>query len=270
MTELQSRLWEMMKWFHSFCMENNITYYALGGTALGAVRHNGFIPWDDDIDVGMPREEYNRFIVLMSKKNVSTQYEIETPLQNKNFVYTFSKIYDTRTTLIENTRYKAKRGIYIDVFPLDGIGNTWEESLRNFKKIEKKLDFVRAKCCAVNKDKAFKRNVAIILARCIPEFICGWRTTIKNIEKEVSQRKYEECNYISNIAGAWRAKEIVEKKYLGDSRLCKFEDSYICVPENVEKYLTCLYGNYMELPPIEKRKSHHDYVYLNLNKGYKE
>jgi lipopolysaccharide cholinephosphotransferase len=84
MTELQSRLLEMLKWFHSFCMENNIKYYALGGTALGAIRHNGFIPWDDDIDVGMPREEYNKLIFLMSKKNENTQYEIEVPLQNKN------------------------------------------------------------------------------------------------------------------------------------------------------------------------------------------
>ena len=78
MTDMQTKLIEMLEWLHSFCVENNIKYYAIGGTLLGAVRHNGFIPWDDDIDIGMPRNEYNRFIKCM-ENTCQSKYVLETP-----------------------------------------------------------------------------------------------------------------------------------------------------------------------------------------------
>ncbi|MDE6558154.1 MAG: LicD family protein, partial [Clostridia bacterium] len=87
MSELQQRLLDMLKWFHAFCVEHNLRYYALGGTLLGAVRHKGFIPWDDDIDVGMPRKDYNRFIKLMKNADGQSVFRLETPLENKDFVY---------------------------------------------------------------------------------------------------------------------------------------------------------------------------------------
>lgn len=121
MTEIQLKLLDMLKWFHEFCIENKLRYYALGGTMLGAIRHKGFIPWDDDIDVGMPREDYDKMIELVIDKQ-DEKYRLEKPLQNKDFVYQYCKLYDTSTTLVENTRYKTKRGVYLDIFPLDGIG----------------------------------------------------------------------------------------------------------------------------------------------------
>ena len=124
MNEMQSKLLDMMKWFHGYCEENGLRYYALGGTALGAVRHGGFIPWDDDLDVGMPRADYDRMISLCKNGTGNTRYRIEAPGQNRDFIYPFCKAYDTETTLVENARIKAKRGVYIDIFPLDGIGNT--------------------------------------------------------------------------------------------------------------------------------------------------
>jgi lipopolysaccharide cholinephosphotransferase len=270
MNDMQSKLLEMMEWFHCFCMKHDIKYYALGGTALGAVRHNGFIPWDDDIDVGMPRLEYNRLISLMKTENNSNKYLLETPLENRDFVYPISKLYDTTTTLIENTRYKTKRGIFIDIFPLDGIGNTYEESLVNFKQIEKKLDFVRTRVCAINTKRAFYKNFAIILGRCIPKFISDWQKTMQQAQDLCEERAYADYEYIVNSAGAWREKEIIKKEYFGQPVLCKFESLDIYIPENADKYLTCLYGNYMQLPPKEKQVTHHDYLYLDLEKGYME
>lgn len=147
MNELQKKLVDILSWFHNLCNNNNLNYYAIGGTALGAIRHGGFIPWDDDIDVGMPRTDYEKFIKIANK--YSKKYAIEYPGINKDFLYPYAKIYDTQTTLIENKRYKIKRGIYIDVFPLDGIGNTKKESLKNFKKIDILINMLCSMSCAI-------------------------------------------------------------------------------------------------------------------------
>jgi len=115
--ELQKYLLEMIRWFHDFCESHNLRYYALGGTMLGAVRHQGFIPWDDDLDVGMPREDYEKLYTLM-KYHPGDRYMLETPYSDApEFNYCFSKLYDTETTLVENLKYKIKRGLYIDFSP---------------------------------------------------------------------------------------------------------------------------------------------------------
>ena len=101
---IQLKLLEMFKWYHEFCVDNNLKYYALGGTMLGAIRHKGFIPWDDDIDVGMPRDDYNKFIELTCNKKFG-KYIVESIYDNNpDYYYGYSKLYDTSTTLIEKTR----------------------------------------------------------------------------------------------------------------------------------------------------------------------
>ena len=122
MTELQNRLLIMLKWFHEFCVEHNLRYFALGGTLLGAIRHKGFIPWDDDIDVGMPRADYNKLMELSDQ--IQSPYVLETPQSPaKDFIYAYCKLFNTDTTLIEKRKKNMKRVIYIDIFPLDGLGN---------------------------------------------------------------------------------------------------------------------------------------------------
>ena len=126
--EMQTKLINMLKWYHEFCVTHKLRYYIVGGTMLGAVRHEGFIPWDDDIDVGMPREDYNRFLEIC-KGIQAHQYIVEAPTEeNPEFKYLYAKIYDTTTTLVENVRNPINRGVFIDVFPLDGIGATEEDA----------------------------------------------------------------------------------------------------------------------------------------------
>ena len=121
--ELKKKLIDMLKWFHNFCVANNIRYYVLGGTMLGAVRHHGIIPWDDDIDVGVVSDDYLKLEGLFSHTK-QTRYKFEGPsTEASDYYYSFSKLYDTSTTLIENTKYRIKRGVYIDIFPLVGMGN---------------------------------------------------------------------------------------------------------------------------------------------------
>ena len=137
--KLQKRICMILSDFHDFCVENNLQYYAIGGTLLGAMRHHGFIPWDDDADVGMPREDFNRLCELLNGKKIKNQYLLESPLSpDKKYTFPYCKLYDTKTTLIENTRIKLVRGVYIDIFPLDGLGNTKEECKKNYKRINSK------------------------------------------------------------------------------------------------------------------------------------
>lgn len=269
MADLKYDLLNMLKWFHDFCCENGITYYALGGTLLGAVRHKGFIPWDDDIDLGLPRDDYNRLIRALEHEQ--GRYVLETPYQaKKGFVYSYCKLYDTQTTLIERTRYKTKRGIYLDIFPIDGIGNTLEESKVNFREIEKLNNFISTKVCALSKRRKFYKNCAILLGRCIPEFICGWRKTVLKVDRICASRSFNDCVYVGNLLGNWHEKEIAKREWFGKPMLLDFEDCKIFAPCDYDKYLTNVYGDYMTPPPKDKQKSHHDFIELDLNKSYLE
>lgn len=268
MTDLQKQLTSMLSWFHEFCTQNGLRYYAMGGTALGAVRHNGFIPWDDDIDVGMPREDYNRLKELTSSINGCTPYFLEFPSDKKDFVYPYGKLYDTSTTLVENTRYATKRGIFIDIFPLDGIGNTKEEVAKRFKKIDRLNSLFYTSTCALRSGRKWYKNIAIIVSRCIPSFILDARRISDKTNRIASQLPFDSCEYVANCFGAWHEKEIHERRVYGQPKLCKFEWTEIYVQEDVDAYLTGLYGDYMKLPPVEKQVTHHDYIYLNLNESY--
>lgn len=269
MNELQGNLLEIMKFFHNVCQKNDIRYYLLGGSCLGAVRHKGFIPWDDDIDVGVPRKDYDKLIEAM-KKIKDERYVLECPLENKDFVYSFCKIYDTQTVLIENTRYKTRRGAYLDIFPLDGAGDSRGTAIKHFNKINRMNNYVSTKTCAINKNRAFYKNAAIILGRCIPEFVFGWRWAYKKIDALCRSKDFDESIYVGNMHGAWREREIMERSVFGQPRLYDFEGCQFYGPENADLYLTTVYGNYMTLPPKEKQVTHHDFLFLDLNKSYKE
>ena len=268
MTSLQAKLTEILKWYHKICQENNLVYYVIGGTMLGAVRHKGFIPWDDDIDVGMPRPDYEKFCQLSSALNENGKYRIEYLPEKKDFVYPYCKIYDTETTLIENTRYKTKRGIYIDVFPIDGAGNTLDEGESIFKTINFRLNLLLTRVCAIRKGRSFYKNAAVLICRCVPDFIYSNCKLIEAITRYSKKKDYTSSDYVANFVGNWGKKEIVKKEWMGEPRLYQFENINIYGVSNYDKYLTRLYGDYMKLPPREKRESHHDFISIDLEKSY--
>lgn len=261
---LQKKLTEMLRWFHSFCVDNGLRYYLLAGTMLGAARHQGFIPWDDDIDVGVPRSDYEKLIKLLQKP--VDGYVVESPKYSEaKLTATYAKLYDTGTTLIENSRYKLKRGIYLDVFPLDGFGDDREESLEYFKKIKLLENVLATRVCAVRKGRKLIKNAAAVAGKLLP---VNDQKLIRRIDEACAQRDFDKCQLVGNMMSVYRQKEMMPKSFYGAPTLYSFEGMQVYGVEDAESYLTHLYGDWRKLPPEEKRVSLHEHVYLNLNEPY--
>lgn len=267
MNELQNRLLEMLTWLDQFIRKHDLKYFIYGGTMLGAARHQGFIPWDDDVDIAMPRKDYEILCKLLIEP--VDHYVIET-IHNgaKDFFYTYAKFYDINTSMIELLRTKIKRGVSIDIFPLDGIGNTREEALRNYKKIDRLNMFLMMRICAYRKDRKWYKNLSIALARVLPSFIIDERKIALLIDRKNKKYDYDMNQYFGLLMSTYRQRDIHKKELMGTPTEYKFENILVLGPEKFDEYLEETYGNWRKLPPMDKRHSVHDYIELNLEKSY--
>lgn len=264
---LQKKLLDMFCWFHQFCEENSLRYYMLGGTMLGAVRHQGFIPWDDDIDVGMPREDYRRLEQLLSHS--AGKYVLETPqTENTDFYYPFAKLYDTETTLVENTRYKIKRGIYLDIFPLDGAGNSEAEGLSEFKRIKVYRMTLLTLTTGYRPGRRRIKNFAVATMRVIPKWLLDPQKLLLHLDALCARKDFDSCEWVVNYLGNWQEKEMMPRAFFGEPAKYVFEGFEVWGPADYEGYLSSLYGDWRKLPPVEKQKSHHDFLFMDLENSY--
>ena len=185
--EIQKKAYEILCDIDDFCKENDIKYYLSGGTCLGAVRHKGFIPWDDDIDIMMPRPDYNRFL----REYVSKNYIALKPNQGHFF---FAKVYDPKTEMIESgVDYKKIKpiGVSIDIFPLDGMVDDEKE----YKRRVKLSSFFETLLRLSNQPIFYRKNPLKAINRIIPRMI-GSRNLVKIIEKIDQKYDYEKSDFV--------------------------------------------------------------------------
>ena len=267
LTRLQNYLLEMLDWFHHVCQEENIRYYVIGGTMLGAMRHGGFIPWDDDIDVGLPRPDYERFIQLMEKKG--GRYTLETPYSSQlDYCYNYSKLYDTTTTLEECGRNSVRRGVFIDVFPIDGIGNTLNEALNRYRTIRWLKLFLIARRRTIHPGVPLHKKVAILVAQAIPISLAKERKLSQRLDTLCAKRGYDSSLYVGNLLGAYHDREIVPKTFFGNPTPISFESITVMGLQEPEKYLESIYGDWRTPPDENHRKTAHSYVKLSFDESY--
>ncbi len=275
MNELQQKQLDLLKEFIKVCDKHNLKWFLIGGSTLGAIRHKGFIPWDDDIDLGMPREDYDKFMEL--------QYEFEgTPFFIQNFksdpcyIYNYGKLRDSSTTFIENfyKNHRINHGIWLDIFPIDGISRTMEEPKKLAKKIrfiwlQVWLAYLPALRRKVRKETWFKDILLNIVAGLFYIFdIAHYRN--KRVEKFIRKIPWDEAKMAANCFGFNMKKEAMDANIFKETIRVPFEDIEVNVVKDYDTYLRNIYGGYMTPPPADKQVGHHYNKGFDLHMGYQE
>lgn len=244
------------------CKNNKLNYYLVGGTLLGAIRHKGFIPWDDDIDIAMPRKDLNKLEEILNTE-YNTEYFVQNPQTDKYYLRYITKVRKKGTRLVEEAveHVDMNHGVYIDIFPLDKISNK-NKKIIDFRAYLGKYarNLKRKKVTGSKHEKGLKLYINTLLALVLP---------IKVIDRFVDwmyQMSNSDSNHFYTNFGSkygWRKQTFHESVY-GDGLSLKFEDRYFQAPEKWETILESLYGDYMALPSDDNKVSGHKIIELDL------
>lgn len=262
--EFKKIAYGILEYFKYICEKYDIFYSLSFGTVLGAVRHNGFIPWDDDIDVCVFREDYSRLINAFQSEN-SAQYKLISTEVDENYSLPHMKIIDTSTVLFQHNRTNNyPLGIWIDVFALDNVPDDvmvrdrYIKKLERFQSIWSMLEYVPQKS-TVN-----VRGLAKKIFRFMIKLTPYGSSKIWARKLEVLARKYQFSNTDSvgvlSFFPYSRKKSIFRTDFLINTMPHKFEKETFPIPKDYDYYLSQIYGDYMTLPPVEKRVTHHNFT----------
>lgn len=260
---------DMFKAFLSVCKTLNLRYYLIGGALLGAVRHKGFIPWDDDIDIGMLREDYEIF-KKNAQKFLPEYYFVQTNETEHAYPLFFLKMRDSRTTFIETSvkNFSINHGVYIDIFPLDYYPKN--KLSQFYLKIRKKVIYFRISReftfpteCQLSKVHGIIFNFLGTVAKIFYPTICSAQNA-----RERLFRKIKRSGYVMNYSSAWGDKESGPVEWFSEGAELEFEGLKVIGPKEYDKWLTKVYGEYMKLPPPEKRVTHHYTEVIDLDHPY--
>lgn len=268
---IQSIQLELLVKLDSICKKYKINYFLFGGTLLGAIRHQGFIPWDDDIDVCMLRNDYERFIGICTQNELGCKYFLQNNLTDKSSIIQFSKLRRNNTVMEMSNEVSASshKGIWIDIFPLDNVS----EDPKKQKKQYRDFNFFYTILTSRVKSRAstassFSKRIARFSMFFLNKFISK-KTLDKKLHKIMC--RYDDyqsiyVNHLSNGTGGNRMKRFLMKKSYFDSAVpALFEGKLFPCPSNYKEILTTCYGDYMSLPPENERTSHHSIVRLEIN-----
>lgn len=239
-----------------FCKENNIKYWLDYGTLLGAVRHSGYIPWDDDIDIGMMRDDYNKFLKEYNK--FSKRYKFISSENDKSYLFPFGKVIDTETILYEPDENGIKIGVYVDVFAHDNASDNDIENKKCYQKrdLYNKLRIAQIFPNLYDKTSLKKKIMRFFLKlylRLLPKNYYN-----KKIVTNAQMFNNQKTNKIADFIAPYEL--VVDKKIFSKYIDITFEKKKYPAPIGYDEYLKTIYGNYLELPPKEKRVSNHKFV----------
>ena len=259
---LQLRILDILMAVDKVCKEHNLRYYIIAGTLLGAVRHKGFIPWDDDLDIGMPRTDYD-LLMAHAAEWLPAPFEAACFENDTTYPFPFAKIQDGSTTLIERMHLKYLGGIYLDVFPLDGMPDS---------KLAQRLHFMQY---------FFYKKILYFIYRdpyrhgkgmssWIP-LLCRKFFTLKGVQETMRRMMksydFDRCDWVVDHDDGFKG--VMPKHILGIPAPILFEGKEVWGVEHPHLYLKQKYGEYMVVPPHSGQRQH-NFHYLNLDKPYRE
>lgn len=264
----KEQILRVFKFTVGFLEQHHLRYVACGGTVLGAVRHQDFIPWDDDIDIYLPRADYERLLDLKQEAR-SHGFDVLS-LRDKGYYLPFAKVSDMSTTLWEQEEFPFAMGVYVDLFALDNFSCSDEEltaiqrmSLKKFYNYQKSVNHsptatLFADLLHGRLDEA-KEKLQIACSRPLRKLL------LKNFMRY--QQWYSGFDGPKTVCVTQWAGKIFKREWFEDTIELPFADTTVVVPRDYDGYLTCLYGDYMQLPPVEQRVSVHNHRYLNFDRG---
>lgn len=242
---------------HRFCVEHGIKYSLAAGSLIGAVRHKGFIPWDDDIDIYLMRHEYNKLISLFPN-NYEEKYCLLTIERDKNWHRSYGKLCDNRTIEIEETRNKSEGiGIGIDIFPIDDVPDDLTEWML-YEKLRRLLrNMMTLKSLELSKKRSIIKNILVLFSRIVlsPLSFRYLSKIIDNYAQKCNMKGYS--HVYENCLGVYNSKHPWLKHDLEEVIDVIFEGHGVKIMQGYDDYLVTIYGDYMQLPPEEKRVTHH-------------
>ena len=266
--EIQLYLLEILKSVDAFCVNEGIRYSMAYGTLLGAVRHKGFIPWDDDIDLLMPRPDYERFVSSFGKEPGSRYHCLchKTGVKGDRFIHFFSKVEDVKTKSIQGKGAEYDFGLNIDVFPMDGISGESSEIEKILKKTRyyRRLlfwNYVRLDYKGTSLPRRIAKIFAVAYARSV-----GARKCKEKILKLAAETPYESAEFVLDVVADEHrlmhvhGKAIPKAEYEKSTKVC-FEGHSFDAMQDYDAYLKFYYGDYMTLPPADKQVGHEMSVY---------
>ncbi|MFY0666345.1 MAG: LicD family protein [Natronospirillum sp.] len=257
----QKHIFDIMCHFDQFCRENDLKYFLLGGTLLGAVRHKGFIPWDDDADVGMPREDFERFKKLFNDKLSSFEL-VDFDISDQS-VRPFARLYNKNVKVTFEAVDSFSEYLWLDVFPLDGTFNNKRLNAAHIFLMTRLKGVLYMRHGRYSADLHWLNRAVKTLVRWCTFFMpkswpCGLMRRVATL------KTYEKSEMVGNLYGRWGAGEIVPKPVFGKGAQYEFNGELFWGPENADAYLTSVYGDYMTLPKKENQVSDHRVISIEI------
>lgn len=257
LAEHQAVLLRLLKEFDDYCNRHGLRYFLFAGTLLGAVRHHGFIPWDDDVDVLMPREDYETFIRADFIAEDAQVISLHNS-QGHYHPFPYCNIADTKTVMTEKIiKHPTGKGVFIDVFPLDGVPDDPKEQARHLRRLIIRQS-VFAAAINIADGSGIKRAAKSLIGLAAAPF--DQAKMGDRISKTAQKHRYDDCSKVGctvHLRGQ-PEKFIYRKDCFSDYILLDFEDCKVRCPVGYQEVLTTCYGDYMQLPPEDQRIAHHE------------
>lgn len=263
--ELQIAELDGLNFFDDFCRSHRLTYYLCGGCLIGSIRNKGFVPWDDDIDVLMPRPDYEQFLKLYKKENPSERFKLLDADKERTYGNIFAVIADTNHTLVKEYQkdMDMPHGIPLDIFPIDGLASG---------KMARYVQYMWTMVYSLFRSGIVPKNQGGLLSFGSKVLLGIFRG--KNVrykiwrfaQKRMSRYSFETSENVAELcAGFYFMKKVYPRSIYDGICEVEFEGRNYLAMKNYDEYLQIPFGNYMELPPEEKRVAHHDIIELKLN-----